>query len=275
MSSAFALIGQKVKIKKDLIYVDKKEEYNFVKTNNGGALLSELPNFKLSDTKGNDIFLIGDTSMYYKKLPFESEPRVSYKTFTFNSTKLQKTVIVPRKATFNYRKYIVTSLDEIGFFGSGEFTESTFETLVNRQDLDKITQWDNHIELVNEQREKNYNLTVEKFGEPKSRKPGAVTIKSVPGKVEMHAVMDGKTEVGRFIVKTKGSSAHIYEMVNHEGFTIGTIALFMTGNNANVRLYVTEEFEKFKFRKSAEGLDPPLNYKLNEIGTFLVRGGLL
>ncbi len=263
-----AIYAQKVKFKKDKIEVDKKELFEFLKTKDGSIMTDALPNFALRDMKGNDLLIFTDTTIYYSQLPNEEEKRKAYKTLLCTNPSTNKSTMIPRPKAFNFRKYIVRNLEELGFFKTNEFTTDTYESLISKQDLSIITKWNEHIDSTNTNRLKNYDLTKNKFGELESRKPGRISV--VSGKIK-----DGDKEVGEFKVKTKGSYAHIYEIINKEGYTIGSVSLEQKNNKGNVKPFVTDEPRWFYYKKDKEGNDLKPDAKLYNMAKYLIEQGYL
>jgi len=260
--------SQKVNFKKDMITIGKEDVFHFVKTKDGNVFTGEEANFALSDMNGKELLIFGDSTMFYAKLPNEKKPRPAYTTMLCFDPNSNQTTLMPRPRVLNFRKYIVKSLEEVGFFKDREMTSQVYNDLMNMQDQTYINDWNVHIDTTNSNRIQNSELTKSKFGNLSSRVPGRVVLKDLK-------IMDGSTQIGYFKLKEKGSYAASYEIVNNEGYTIGTSRMILKENRTNVKSFVAEEFKWFYFKKDKEGNSLSPEEQLQNVARYLVEQGYL
>lgn len=267
-----ASYAQKIKFKKDMIQVDKKDKYEFLKTKDGSILGSDLPNFVLKDLNGNELLNFTDTTVYYAKLDNEKEQRVAYRMFICNSPMLNKRSTFPIPPTFNFRKYITGNLEDLDFFKTNEFTEKVYQSLLYKQDFNSIDKWTNHIDTTNTNRLAYSKMTSEIFSPLKERVPGQISVKS-------GVIYDGRTKLGKFSLDKKGSYAHIYYVVNHKGFTIGIVSMEQKSGKANFGSYAIDESgmtrKNFFFQRNSAGQELTPDKKLTQIANHIILSGLL
>jgi len=147
-------------------------------------------------------------------------------------------------------------------------TEEIYDSFVKEQDLEAIEKWNTFIAETNENRIKNAESTEGSFGPLTKRKPGSI-------KVKEGVIKDGGKEVGKFLISGKGSYSHSFEVVNKEGITIGKAALILKENSGTMRTLTNNLIEKFHYKKTKDGKNPPNDEKFTIIAKFLIEQGYL
>lgn len=261
--------GQKVKYKKEKIYVDKELSFDFARTMKKSLLSGKLSHYALRSTVDNsDVLVFKDTTFYYETLPHELDSRAAYNCVSLEVPVLDKKVALPRINTLNYRKAIIKNLKETSFFKEKKMTEAIYADFLKTQKMDVIENTITHIDTTNANRVVNYEKTKKKFGDLFKRKPGRVAVGDLK-------IWDGEKQIGYFKFSTGGSYAASYEVVNHEGITIGKVAIIKKENSANVRTLVDEKRKWMYYKKNKEGKDPTRDQKLTALAKYLVEQGYM
>lgn len=267
MTSSF---GQKVKLKKGMVLVDKQEQFKFEKTKDGKLLKGTIPHYMLSDLEGNPILVLTDTLVNFTQIPSETEPRRAYRTYVCTNPKNNKSTVVAMPRALNARKIYIKDLKDLGFFKSGEMTDEIYEGLVQKQDLEWVENWKIHLDSTNVNRVRNYELVKEKLGEPTKRKPRKISVSG--GQIK-----DGLTVVGKFLMKKKGrgSYAHIYRLEDAKGKEIGQAALFVTESRGNTKVFSDDVFKTFDYKTKRDGTSMTTDEKLQVLAEYLIIQGYL
>ncbi|KAA3622648.1 MAG: hypothetical protein DWQ02_25680 [Bacteroidetes bacterium] len=261
-----AIQSQDVSFKKGFIRIDKEEKFELVKIKKEGLL--PFRSFTLKNMKGENLLYIMDTSFYFQQLPCETKPRLSFGAYAIISTELNQTTIVPHFGALNFGKRLAKDLEAAGFFKDEKFTEPVYEKYLEILNVEEGKNLILFRDTTDINREKNYELTKEQFGELYKRQPGKI-------KVAEGKITDGIKEVGKFKMKSKGSYSHVYEIINKEGYTIAKANLFQTDNRGNVKPVVANEFKWFNYKKDKDGVEPSVDSKLTQIAKYLIEAGLL
>ncbi len=270
--------SQKVKFKKDKIYVDKKEKYHFTKLNKGSIMTTDnLPNCELLSVDGQKLISFVDTAFYYVKLPNEKMPRSGFNTLACvnHSSGERSPIIMPQG--FDFRKLIIQGLEDIGFFKGDMSVDDMYSKLINklnldRMDKDMIVKVEQMIEEVNNERMSNYKLTKEKYGDFVQRNP--IELKVFNGSIKEDGQLLAKCVKGK-----SGSYSHSYEVVNNDNKPIAQVVIFQKEPTYKVRPLVLgdENFgDKFTEFQDTGGFTPEtLDQKFYKIALYLVNKGFL
>jgi hypothetical protein len=269
--SVSGLLSQKVKFDDDAVLIDKVKKYDFLRTKKGG--LTGLSNAELKDLQGNMILEIKDTSLFYKRLPNELGDRVAVFTNYIKAPKLGKTVIVPEIISYNIRKDFVKALEELGFFKDDLLDEQRFEQLCKMFKSLEFVKTMSEIDTANVERFEISKIIENKFSPLLVREPG--TVKHWNGKIQ-----DGKKDVGKFVIVTKGSYSSTYKIIDSKGNHVADLSVIPRESRANVRFFLQGERRKWFYFKTSDGLSPPtpeeiLNYFFNTSAKYVVDNGYL
>ena len=204
------VFSQKVKYKKEKIFVNKEKKYDFIRTKKGS--LTKLSNFLIKDNDGKIILIIKDTTINYTQLPNETKPRVAYYTYLYVAPEIDKKAILPNFKTFNFRKYLTKKLKKAGFFKTGQMTDAVFEEITTKRFNTKKLKKDlSEIEMINKNRLDNYNAVVENFGDLVKRDP-TFSIMSLEKNLE---ISDGDKIVGKFKKRKEKKNNPMYKILAH------------------------------------------------------------
>lgn len=250
------LTSQNVKYNKDAVFIDKVKKYDFIRTKKGG--LTGLSNVVLKDLSGKDIILIKDTTLYYKRLPNESEDRGAITTNYIYSPELDKAILVSPIISYNIRKDIVKKLDELEFFKSGNIDENLLNQLAGQFGLSEFEKTLAQIEKTNTERFIIAQLVEKEFGPHVTRKPGLIT--HMTGKI-----FDGGLTVARYVLDGKGSYAATYKIISSNGYHIANLTIIPSESRANVLFLIDQINERrhiFNFIQTKQ--TPPTKEELDE-----------
>ena len=227
------LISQKVKYKKDKIFVDKVEKYDFIRTKKGG--LTSLSHFILKEINGTEVLIVTDTLLTLAKLPFEKEPKVYENLYLYIAPQINKREMIPPMMFFNQRKHIKKRLKKFDFFKTGIMTDEIFNLLITKYyDTNKLKNLLIEFDSINTVRLENYNATEEKFGAPNTRDPnwGILHVS------EKSEVFEGGKIVGHFRSDKNSSKVSSYLIQNSNKKVIGVLRVFKKKNKLVIITHV-------------------------------------
>jgi|GEM_PF-2087572 len=278
--------GQKVKLKKDKVLVDKEHKFDFVEIEQES---SKLKHYILKDMEGNEVLSLKDTSFYYTQLPNESSKRVAYEAYVCKAPQLGLSKLIPFNKIRKYRKQRIKDLKKTDFFKDFNLTEERFNEFVEKQGPQGVVTNLEQIDLVNTNREKNYNLTKEMFGPLLERDPSRIRVLMNPKKSKSYKIVEGSEIVAYVNLKNAGSYSHSYNVVNKDNVEIAAINIFQKSETKNLleRKKYNVVPHVFGQNKSQDNfiwfyenvglgrISKSVNNKIEEIADYLIRQGLL
>ncbi len=260
----FPVYSQKVKYKKGVIYVNKQKKFKYVRTKKGG--ISSTTNYYLADLNGEHILDILDTTLYLEPLPYEEGKIPQFSTIYVRAPKLNKTTIIPAEYSFNIRRAFMKKLKKIGFFKTLDFNEDMYNKFINLSDLGEIHKKFVALDSVNAKRRRNYNKSVETFGEFPKRKPGNI-------KMLDKDVYENGVKICTFELDKKGGYASVFNIINTHGKIIATYAFIPSEKRANVTTKIDNKIKWFSYAKWTN--DPTEFLRFKYASQYLFKMGYL
>ena len=217
--------------------------------------------------EGNDVLTVKGSALYFEQLPNETSPRMFKSVYVVEAPSLGLTKTIPPVLSLNFRKYLTKQLKKVGFFQEETITPDVFEAFIQLHKTELIADYSTHIDSCNINRVKNAALMAKEFGPLLKRQPGVIGVKG--GKAT-----DGITQIASFKLKTKGSYAQVYQVINQEGFVIGNFTIIPKESRANVRMLANEHRKTFRY-KVTDKSTATLDLKFTQVAQYLVANGYL
>ncbi len=246
--------AQKLKLKDGKVMIDKVHRYDLVKTK--ADKKGKLEKYELIDLEGQIVLSLIDTIYNYEQLPNEKMPREAYHQYKVISPTAGLTATIPYNPIMRYGKQRLKDLKKVGFFKDHIMDEEKFNAFVEKQIY--FVPKTEHEKLLetNDNRKKNYKLTLEKIGPLTERKPGNISLEKITGKSKYH-IKDGITTVGQFILTDTDSYRPGVLVYNGEDENIASGTIYVNPEIVNK----TPKF-KYDLRLNAYGKnDLEKNYK--------------
>ena len=213
------LNGQNVKYKKGEVFIDK--ELAFVILEKERTDKKEKRNFEMKDGKGNSIFTLMDTSVYYKQLAHELTPRLAYQGHILKANQLNRSILVRDVSMPNFRHQINYLLKKTDLYKTQEFNDdilNQFAELLLEQEIAKeVTKY----EQLSVRRDSVNEQAIRYHGPLVKRESGFLQVTEDRVKEEYKTLY-------RYKIRKRTKFTHIYDMFNEHEEQIGWFNLFQS-----------------------------------------------
>ena len=233
---SLSLFSQKIKLKKDIITIDKKEMYKIEKTKKGG--LMGASNFQFKTIDGKILLELKNTPLQYDSLPHEERRRTALKCYEVTAPELGQSILIKHLRGLNTKKILFEQLVDMNFFATGTLDQTFFNSFCEKNGQSEVKKVLEGMDSINVMRKENYKLTLEAFGELQQRPASSV-------RLEGTSIIEGLTTIGRIKRKKTGSYATVYDVENSDGTKIASMTLIAKEKRANVRPMVNDKLKWF------------------------------
>lgn len=278
-SIVLPVYGQKVNYKKGKIIVNKKTEFLVEKRKDK---INRKTRFYLKRPSGEEILELIDTTFYLHQLPNEGNPRPFVWALVINAPKINKTSMVPIFYPMNPRKRLAEDLEKIGFFKNKILTEDIYNSYIalHNKKQNELNQNMSKIDVLNTNRQKNYEATEKMFGKLFERGAYQQIVATSEGNIiEKQSTFTAHIGQFRIAPDGRGIYAHTYNIINKAEQIIGRF-IFTPQEKAYKAKLIMEIDNQFKEHEKFDCSDCTtkeiaLKYLFNEAATYLVLNGYL
>jgi hypothetical protein len=263
---SLSLSGQKIKLKKDEIQIDKVPVLKILKTYGEG--FNPEKGFVLLAMTGDTVAKFEGHAAFFERLPHEEEPRTSHYFMDADFRTLGKQMRLDYTPVF-FKRYMIQVFKATKAVGKEGLIPELMDEFLGFMGVDSIQMKFDTLAAINLRRIGNAKRCTESFGEIAERKPGRI-------KYEDNFLLDGRRKVAHITVKKRTSYGTLYSIKKvyrlKVGKEIGTV--FHTAKDGRIYFRflggtAVSGFEKFL------SIGPASSETVIAMGTHLVNEGFL